>query len=217
MEETLNEREVRVLGCLIEKDRTTPEYYPLTLNALVSACNQKSNRNPVVLYDRDSVGKTVDGLRWKGWVVVVDEAGSRTEKYRHAFLEKSGLGEREMAVLAELMLRGPQTAGEIRGRANRMHPFAQLDEVAGIMADLAGREPAWTLLLPRRPGRKERRYAHLLGGPVETDEEAPAPAPARGEAPAPDRTAALEEEVRALRERVDALEKTLGEFRAQFE
>ncbi|MFH1279435.1 MAG: YceH family protein [Candidatus Eisenbacteria bacterium] len=216
MEETLSEQEIRVLGSLIEKERTTPEYYPLTLNALVNACNQKSNRSPVVLYDHAAVAKTVDGLRWKGWVVVVDEAGSRTEKYRHAFLEKSGLAEGEMAVLAELMLRGPQTAGEVRGRANRMHRIESLDEAAGILRSLAERNPAWSVRFPRRPGRKEHRYAHLLGGPVEMKEEVPVRA--RSSAPpAADRVGELEEALTALRERVEDLERKLGEFRAQFE
>lgn len=220
MEETLNEQELRVLGCLIEKDRTTPEYYPLTLNALVNACNQKSNRSPVVLYDRSSVAKTVDALRWKGWVVVVDEAGSRTEKYRHAFPEKTGLGEAETAVLAELMLRGPQTAGEIRGRAARMHAFSGLDEVASILQGLESRDQAIVVRLPRQPGRKERRFAHLFGGPVDIEEEAlmaaaPVTHPASPAAPRP--AGDLEAEVASLRERVESLEQALAEFRSQFD
>jgi uncharacterized protein YceH (UPF0502 family) len=215
MEEILNEQELRVLGCLIEKDRTTPEYYPLTLNALVNACNQKSNRSPIVLYDRETVAKTVDGLRWKGWVVVVDEAGSRTEKYRHAFPEKTGLGEAETSVLAELMLRGPQTPGEIRGRASRMHGFAGLDDVVAILHELESRDPALLVRLPRQAGRKERRYAHLFGGPIDVEEEV-APPPAAPTAKT-GRVGELEAAVASLQERVDSLEQALAEFRSQFD
>ncbi|MBM3321136.1 MAG: YceH family protein [Candidatus Eisenbacteria bacterium] len=213
MRELLNAQEVRVLGCLVEKERTTPEYYPLSLNALVNACNQKSNRDPAVSWLHADVAAVADGLRWKGWVVVVDEAGSRVEKYRHALAEKTGLSAAETAILAELMLRGAQTAGELRTRASRMAPLGGLDEVHEILRGLAEREEPWVVLLPRRRGFKERRYMHLLSGrpealDEEADEEAPEPAPSGGAAE--DRIRALEGEVATLRQRVAALETALG-------
>ncbi len=217
MDPVLNEREARILGALIEKERTTPEYYPLTMNALVNACNQKSNRDPVVAYDRRTVEEDVDRLRWSGWVVVVDEAGSRVEKYKHRFPDQTGLGRAETALLAELMLRGPQTAGEIHQRAKRMHPFSGLAEVQEILHTLSEGDAPRVFRLPRQKGRKERRYAHLLSGqpPVveeETEEDGP---PARG--PSEERLDRLEKEIAALREEMAALAKDLGEFRAQFE
>jgi uncharacterized protein YceH (UPF0502 family) len=204
---------VRILGCLIEKERTTPEYYPLSLNALVNACNQKSNRDPVVSWLHADVAAAADGLRWKGWVVVVDEAGSRVEKYRQALAEKTGLSAAETAILAELMLRGAQTAGELRTRASRMAPLGGLDVVHEILRGLAEREEPWVALLPRRRGFKERRYTHLLSGrpealDEEADEQAIEPSPSIGAAE--DRIRALEGEVASLRERVAALEEALG-------
>ena len=217
MDPVLNEREARVLGALIEKERTTPEYYPLTMNALVNACNQKSNRDPVVTYDRRTVEEDVDRLRWSGWVVVVDEAGSRVEKYKHRFPEQTGLWRGETALLAELMLRGPQTAGEIHQRAKRMHPFSGLAEVQEILRTLSEGEAPRVVRLPRQKGRKERRYAHLLSGePQVAEEEGEGEAPP-APAPSEERIDLLEKEIASLREEVAALAKQLGEFRAQFE
>ncbi|MBN1827374.1 MAG: YceH family protein [Candidatus Eisenbacteria bacterium] len=215
-EEKLSERELRVVGCLIEKERTTPEYYPLTVNALVNACNQKSNRDPVVAYGRDAVREALDALRWSGWVTEVDEAGSRATKYKHRFIEKTGLDAARTAILAELMLRGPQTAGEVHGRAKRMFPFTGLEEVRLALEEMAAGEEPRVVLLPRQPGRKERRYRHLLSGPpspeeLESAEEAPRAAAAP---PAPGRAS---EELESLRGRVEALEKAFDEFRRQFE
>ena len=218
MDQILDEREARVLGCLIEKERTTPDYYPLSLNALVNACNQKSNRNPVVSFAHEEVARALEDLRWKGWTVVVDEAGSRTEKYRHSFLDKTGLTEKQMAVLAELMLRGPQTGGEIRGRASRMVPFDGLAEVQQILRELAEREEPMAVLLPRQKGRKERRYAHLFSGEPEFEAEIPAVATAAPPVPQEDgKMEKLEEEIESLQNRIESLEQTLAEFRAQFE
>lgn len=216
--EILSEQELRVIGCLIEKERTTPDLYPLTLNALVNACNQKSNRSPVVTYAHADVSRVLDDLRWKGWIVVVDEAGSRAEKYRHRFAEKTGLGEKEVAVLAELMLRGPQTAGELRGRANRMAALAGIEEVQAILSALEGAEPRRVVRLSRRTGFKERRWTHLLAGePAAADDDAPAE---RAEEPSgavhgSARAAGLEEEIASLRARVEALEGAVEELRSR--
>ena len=220
MDEILNEQEIRILGCLIEKGRTTPDYYPLTVNALVNACNQKSNRNPVVSYNGDRVLETVEALRWKGWVVEVDEAGSRAVKYRHAFTEKTGHTDGETAVLAELMLRGPQTGGEIHSRAKRMHRFSGLEEVQEILGGLESCDTLRVVRLPRVPGRKERRYQHLLSGAVDLVEEriASTDRVETAPVPAPDgRIEKLEEEVRSLHQRLASLEESFREFRKKFE
>jgi uncharacterized protein YceH (UPF0502 family) len=221
MREPLSEQEVRVLGCLIEKERTTPEYYPLTRNALVLACNQKSNRSPVVSYTHDGVAEVLDALRWKGWVAVVDEAGSRVEKYRHRFGEKTGLGAKEIAVLAELMLRGPQTSGEIRGRASRMQELGGIEDVQQILARLAEGEEPWVVRLERQRGLKERRYAHLLSGEpalaaVElSEDEEPVAGRVGARNPESGRANPIEEEVAALRARIEELERIVEELRAR--
>jgi hypothetical protein len=221
--EVLSEQEVRVLGSLIEKERTTPEYYPLTLNALVNACNQKSNRSPVVLYTHADVARVVDALRWKGWIIVVDEAGSRAEKYRHRFREKTSLGEKETAVLTELMLRGAQTAGELRGRASRMASFAGLEETQEILRALEERENPWVVRLPRQQGFKERRFRHLLSGEVAIAAEDAGETEERGrsggvpEAPKLEKLEKLEAELASLRERVETLEGALEELRSRVE
>src|SRR6202034_2665889 len=168
MDFSLDADEVRVLGSLLEKEITTPEYYPLSLNALLNACNQKSNRDPVVHFDEDTVERALYTLRDKGLTVNITGAGSRVPKFGHRLSEKLNLGRRELAVLCELMVRGPQTLGELRTRAERMHPFDDLAEVESVL----DRMPELVTKLPRRPGEKEARYAHLLSGPV-----AVAPAP----------------------------------------
>lgn len=215
----LNDNEVRVLGCFIEKEMTTPEYYPLTLNALTNACNQKSNRDPVVAFDETDVVRALDRLRHLGLAMQAGEGG-RAPRYRHALLEKLFLEPEELAVLAELMLRGPQTVGEIRGRASRMHELNSLEEVEAILKTLAEREPPLVKQLPRQPGRKECRHAHLLSGIPEISEEAMTPSPeaatlrVRAEN---ERLTALEEEVAALRVELDDLKAQMIEFKAQFE
>jgi uncharacterized protein YceH (UPF0502 family) len=200
--------EIRVLGALIEKDMATPEYYPLSLNALVNACNQKSNRNPVVAYSEDDVRAGLEVLRDRGWVSYVSETGSRVEKYRHRLGEAFNLTRGELALLAALLLRGPQTLAELRERCARLHEFDSGDAAAHAMAKLAEREPEpLARLLARQPGTKEPRWMHLLGGePAEDAAAAPAPAASS----LADRVEALEAEVRELR-------AELAAFRRQFE
>src|SRR5579884_471883 len=164
-EPLLSPVEARVLGALIEKEITTPEYYPLSLNALVNACNQKSNRDPVVAYDDDTVEDALELLRAKGLAVRITGSGSRVPKHAHRFGEKFNFGRRELAILCELMLRGPQTTGELRNRSERMHHFDDLDEVETILQRLMEHEPdPLVVRLARQPGEKEARYAHLLCG-----------------------------------------------------
>ncbi len=219
MEMLLADVEIRVLGCFVEKEMTTPDYYPLTLNALTAACNQKSNRAPVVTYDEPTVVRALDRLRHLGLAMQAG-SGGRVPRYRHSLVEKLHLEPEELAVLAELMLRGPQTVGEIRGRADRMHSLESLEEVERILQSLAEREPPFTLRLPRQPGRKECRYMHLLAGEQEPfDAEAAAPAePATLQVRAEnERISALEAEVAELREELNLLKGEMAAFRAQFE
>ncbi len=153
--------EIRVLGCLLEKQRTTPDQYPLSLNALRLACNQATNRDPVVEYDEPTIRSALDELSRRGWVRLASGAGSRAVKYRQLFEEALGLAEDELAVLTVLMLRGPQTLGELKQRTERMHRFGSLEDVAGTLDALAARELA--ARQPRKPGQKDDRYAQLLG------------------------------------------------------
>lgn len=211
----LSAAEVRVLGSLVEKEMATPEYYPLTLNALVNACNQKSNRDPVVSYGEDMVAEAIDCLRERKMAAVITGAGMRVPKYRETLSETLNLGRRELAILCELMLRGPQTVGELRDRAGRLHPFSDLEEVESVLRRLMEWQPEPLVTrLPRLPGAKELRNAHLLSGP---------PAVAQPAAAAPETTertgrlAALEAEVRELREEVRALRSEIQKLRAQFE
>ncbi len=194
--------EIRVLGCLIEKQRTTPDVYPLSLNSLRLACNQATNRDPVVDYDEPTIRAALDGLARRGWARLASGRGSRAVKFRHLFDEALGLGEPEISVLAVLMLRGPQTPGELKTRTDRLWRFGGRDELEQTLSALAERELA--VRLSRRPGQKEERYAQLLGG---DGEEATAVEP---HAPAgDDRLAALEDAVAELREEVAALRSQL--------
>jgi len=219
MEITLDEVEVRVLGCLIEKEITTPDYYPLTLNALINACNQRSNRNPVVSYDETTVVRAIDDLGEKGLAKRVFAAGSRVPKYQHIFLDKFDFGRREMAVLCELMLRGPQTTGEIRTHAGRMYEFKGLEDVGEILQGLLEHEDSLVIKLPRQAGRKEQRYMHLFSGKPEIKEEEQivpletATVQVREEN---ERIARLEEEVALLRKEFDETKQIFNEFRSQF-
>ncbi len=202
--------EIRVLGCLIEKQRTTPDQYPLTLNALRNACNQTTNRDPVVHYDEATVRQALERLIHRGWVRNASWAGSRAMKYRHLLDEALALGAEELAVLAVLMLRGAQTAAEVRQRCERMHKFASVEEVEARLDALAQR--GLVARLPRRPGERGRRYVQLLGGaPASASTATAEPAPPI-ESPAPDRAAAaqLDERVAELERRVAALERALG-------
>ena len=209
MDLQLHPVEARVLGSLIEKEITTPEYYPLSLNALVNACNQKSNRDPVVSFDEDTVHEALESLRVKGLATMITGSGSRVPKYAHRFSEKLNLGRREIAILCELMIRGPQTLGELRTRTERLHKFDDTEEVEIVLDRL----PEMVTKLPRRPGEKEPRYAHLLSGPVEALE----PAPAAIVHPREDRISILEAELAALRHEIEDLKRQFSEFRKQFE
>ncbi|HXN47248.1 MAG TPA: YceH family protein [Bryobacteraceae bacterium] len=211
----LNVVEVRVLGSLVEKEMATPEYYPLTLNALVNACNQKSNRDPAVSYDEDTVADAIDSLREKGMAASITGAGMRVPKFRERLSEKLNLGRRELAILCELMVRGPQTVGELRDRAGRLHPFSDTEEVESVLERLIEWQPEpLAVRLPRQPGMKEPRTAHLLAGPPAIASPA---AEVEAEVPRVGRLAELEAEVRALREEVRVLAERLEKFRAQFE
>jgi len=217
----LNPAEVRVLGALVEKQITTPDYYPLTLNALVNACNQLTNREPVVAFDESTVTRAIEDLREKRLAAQFQGAESRVEKYKHALTDALLLTPAEVALLCVLLLRGPQTMGELRTRAERMFAFETLAEVGEVLAALASHQPqALVAKLPRQPGTKEARYAHLLGGPIESAAIAPtvqahsASAVASPEAQRVDR---LETEVAALRREVAELKEQLATFRRQLE
>lgn len=217
MNETLNDIEVRVLGCLIEKEMATPEYYPLTLNSLTTACNQKSNRDPVLSLEEAEVVRALERLRFKQLALTAADGG-RVPKYRHLLAEKLRMGPAELAVLAELLLRGPQTVGELRTRGERMHPLPDTATVEKVLEELAALDPPLVVKLPRQAGRKESRYAHLLAGEPKAEEASPAPEEARVRVMAEnERVAKLEEEVAALKEEVAGLRRMMEEFRSQFE
>src|SRR3954467_4278676 len=160
--------ETRVLGALIEKDITTPDYYPLSLNALVNACNQKSNREPIMNLDEEAVRHALYSLQVKGFAGPAGGADSRVNKYERRLQEVLNLNRRETAVLCVLLLRGPQTPGELRGRTERLHRFEDLDEVQAPLQRLIEHDPPLAAMLPRQPGTKESRYAHLLSGKIDS-------------------------------------------------
>jgi uncharacterized protein YceH (UPF0502 family) len=219
MDTTLDDIEVRVLGCLIEKELTTPEYYPLSLNALTNACNQKSNRDPVMALQETDVVRALDSLRFKRFARVAGDSG-RVSKYRHSLAESLRLDPPALAVVAELLLRGPQTVGELRTRGERMAPFADLAAVETVLQELMELNPPLALKLARQPGRKEVRYAHFFSGmpAVSEEDSAPTPERARLKVMAEDeRFAKLEEEVGALKSEVAELRRMVEEFRSQFE
>ena len=219
MDITLNDNEVRVLGSLVEKELTTPEYYPLSLNSLTNACNQKSNRDPVTTLTEDDVVRALDSLRFKQ-LVVLSADGGRVRKYRHLLAEKLGLMPAEQAVICELLVRGPQTVGELRTRGERMHPFGDLAAVEEVLNELMVRETPLITLMARQPGRKEGRYAQLFSGMPESVEEntEARPEAARQRVLAEnERIAKLEEEVAALRGEIIGLHQMMAEFKAQFE
>ncbi|MHC1698099.1 MAG: YceH family protein [Geobacteraceae bacterium] len=219
MNMTLDDIEARVLGSLIEKELTTPEYYPLSLNALTNACNQKSNRDPVMALAEEEVVRALDSLRLKQLVVLSAEGG-RVPKYRHLLAEKLGLIPAEQAIICELLVRGPQTVGELRTRGERMHPFGGLAAVEEVLQELMQREKPLIALLPRQPGRKEGRYAQLFSGmpDVAVEEQRAAPEAARVRMAAEnDRIARLETEVTTLRDEVADLRRIMDEFKRQFE
>jgi len=208
MDWQLDAAEARVLGSLLEKEIATPEYYPLSLNALVNACNQKSNRDPVVSYDEDTVEQALEELRKKGLAMRVSGRDSRVPKHEQRFTEKFNLGRREAALMCALLLRGPQTVGELRGRTERLYTFDDLEGVESTLHRLA--EMEFVKQLPRQPGFKEQRYAQLLSGDVEMSAEVVAAAPPERASPDRDRIAALEEGLAQLR-------REFEEFRRRFE
>jgi hypothetical protein len=209
----LNPVEVRVLGALVEKDATTPDYYPLSLNALVNACNQKSNRDPVMTLEEGTVRDALESLHDKGLAGPAGGADSRVTKYEHRVYDALKLGRREVAVLCELLLRGPQTPGELRGRAERMHPFEGIEDVLSTLQRLIQRDPALVAMLPREPGRKESRYSHLMSGEVAAAELSATPA----RSVSADRNADLEHELAELRKEVHELKQQFEEFKRRFE
>lgn len=214
----MNESEVRVLGALVEKEITTPDYYPLSLNALVNACNQKSNRHPVMNLDEDAVREALASLNEKGLAGAATGADSRVTKYEHRVQEAFNFSRPEIAVLCVLFLRGPQTPGELRGRAERLQRFDDLDAVHSALEHLMKREPPLVRVLPRQPGTKEARYAHLLAGEVEAWQPEPASeAAASFVSPDSERIARLENEVAALQKEIANLKQQLADFRKQFE
>lgn len=217
---TLTPTELRVLGSLVEKAVTTPDYYPLTLNALTLACNQLTNRDPVVSYDETTVVRTLDSLRDKRLASYFSGAEARVAKYKHNFIEALQLSPAETGLLCVLMLRGPQTLAELRTRTERFQPFDSLADVETALQTLATRSPQPLVVkLPRAPGTKEPRYAHLLGGPVEVaTERTLAPEPATQIVRAEnERIVKLEEETAALRKEITELKEQFAAFRKQFE
>lgn len=221
METILSAIEVRVLGALIEKQLTTPEYYPLTLNGLTNACNQLSNRDPVVSYDDRTVAGALESLREKKLVWMVTAPGNRVPKYEHRVTGSFNLSPAEVAVLCVLMLRGPRTAGEIRGRTGRMHHFQDLEDVEAALDGLQRRKggPLVTKL-PRQPGTKESRYAHLLSGEVEIEQPEAQPKAERATVEVRtenERITKLEREVQALRANLEDLSREFRDFKKQFE
>ncbi|MBV9881059.1 MAG: DUF480 domain-containing protein [Gemmatirosa sp.] len=216
----LTDVEVRVLGSLVEKEVTTPDAYPLSASALTAACSQTSNRDPVMRLDEDAVTIAVVALRRRGLVRAIQPAGSRVTKYEHLLAHGPNLDARELAVLCVLMLRGPQTQGELHARTTRLAEFADPAAIEATLEALIAREPEPLVTrLARRPGQKEMRYAHLLSGPVSFDagDALGAPAEQPRASRDDDRIAALEQTVSELRAELAALRAELAEFRAQFQ
>lgn len=210
----LTPSQARVLGALMEKETTTPEYYPLSLNALVNACNQRSNREPVMNLDEDEVRLALRGLEDKQLAGRARSADGRVTKYEHWLGEAFNFTRAEAAMMCVLLLRGPQTPGELRGRTERMHRFEEISDVLAGMQKLMEREPPLVAMLPRQPGTKESRYAHLLGGPAEAAafaaESDAAPMPGGGASD--ERVARLEASVAQLRQEMDALRQKIDDL-----
>ena len=202
--------EARVLGALVEKEITTPDYYPLSLNALVNACNQRSNREPVMNVGEDEVRQALNALQDQQLAGHARSSDGRVAKYEHWLGEAYNFSRAEVALLCVLLLRGPQTPGELRGRTERLHRFDEISDVIGGLQKLMDREPSLAAILPRQPGTKESRYAHLLSGPVESIAVPAAEAPAHRESSNNDeRIDKLESEVSDLRRQVDELNQKI--------
>ncbi len=215
MAENLNEIEVRIIGSLVEKQLATPEYYPLTLNALLAACNQKTNREPVVSYDEHTLSQALDVLREKNLVYVYFGSGSRVPKYKNLLSHAYELEPSETAIICVLMLRGAQTIGEIRERTHRLYEFNDLNDVNESLESMLGRETPLIIKLERQPGQKEARYAHLLSGEV-TAESFPTHRVSSRESDN-ERFVKLESEVETLKNEMEELRQTFDSFKKQFE
>ena len=216
MDLDLNPIEERILGCLIEKEMATPEYYPLTLNALVNACNQKSNRHPVMALDASTAEHTLYEMRMNRKLAIeVTSTGSRVAKYKHNMAAHWNFSPAKMAILCELFIRGPQTPGDLRAHASRLHPMADANEVEEILRGLANHSDGpFVVHLPREPGKRERRWAHLFAGePVPTEEQ---PMPEAGSLDHT-RIEALETDIASLREELGDLKTAFEAFKARFE
>lgn len=214
----LSDIEIRVLGSLVEKQVTTPEYYPLTLNSLTLACNQKNNRHPVTSYNEERVSQALETLREKNLTYVFYGSTSRVPKYKHVMPEVMRLSHPEVAIMCVLMLRGPQTPGELRGNTSRLHEFSGLDEIEQTLNSLISRDEPLVIRLPRQPGQKEVRFVHLLSGEIDVE----AFAEAERAAPTPRKTSSdqiekLEQKVDALTAEVESLRQQFDEFRKQFD
>jgi uncharacterized protein len=217
----LNEYELRVLGTLVEKQLATPDYYPLSLNALTNGCNQKNHRDPVVAYEEDTVSRALDGLKDKKIAYVFHGSDARVPRFGHIFPKAYDLNEGEVAVICVLILRGPQTPGELRSRTAHLYHFDQLSDVEQTLQSLSAREQPLIVKLARVPGARESRYAHLLGGAVSVDDgaapqytEAPLPPPASAD---DGRLTNLEDELKSLRRELTELKQEFAKFKSQFE
>ena len=208
--------QVRVLGCLLEKERTTPDNYPLTMNALLNACNQTTNRHPVVSFNQATVDSAIENLRAAGLLRVVFSRSNRAEKYRHVLDEVLDADDAELSVLSVLMVRGPQTAAEVRARTERLHAFPDLAEVDSTLARLAGRADPLVVRLPAAPGQKEARWAHLLAGEVPPETVAATASSELVRSTRADRIDALESALTALTAEVDRLRSEHEALAAQF-
>jgi uncharacterized protein YceH (UPF0502 family) len=209
--------EARVLGSLVEKDVTTPDYYPLSLNALVNSCNQKWNRDPVMNLDEDAVRQAIRALGKNGLAGPADSFDGRVTKYEHRLQEAYNFDRRETAVLCVLLLRGPQTPGELRSRSERLHSFDDLSEVESTLQRLMKREPPLAKILPRQPGTKEARYTHLLSGDVEVTKIKVSEEISGNDGGNPDRIASLEQQVSQLKNEIADLKREFSAFQKQFE
>jgi uncharacterized protein YceH (UPF0502 family) len=210
--------EARVLGALIEKDITTPDYYPLSLNALLNACNQKNNREPVMNLDEDAIRQALASLQEKRLAGPAGGADSRVTKYEHRLQEVFNFDRRETAVVCVLLLRGLQTPGELRGRTERMYRFETLEDVQSALQKLMDRQPPLVRVLPRQPGTKESRYLHLFAGDIAAENVLAATIPSTRSAgnSAEERIASLESQVASLRNELGELRRELADFRQQF-
>jgi uncharacterized protein len=214
----LTDIEVRVLGALVEKQVTTPEYYPLTINSLMLACNQKNNRHPVTAYSEDAVAQAVESLREKSLTYVFYGSTSRVPKFKHVMTEVFHLSQSQLALMCILMLRGSQTIGELRERASRLHEFSSLEEVDATLNSLISREPETLVTrLTRQVGQKEVRFAHLLAGEVAVEAAAEEQSPRRTIPRETDRISSLQEDVAALKTQMEELQGQFENFKKQFE